>query len=359
MIETRQKFFPSIAGLRTVMASLVFLYHYYTPQDFNFTPVHLIVLLRYRMTIFFVISGFVIMYSLLPYKQITKSQYINFIIGKLVRLFPLYLAILIIPYFEIGIPPLHLFLSNLTLTKGFFKDLYLSGIGPSWSLTVEITFYFLAPLLLILFKRNYGLLISYSIIILMGIVFTIVGFNLKETGYNFYGFFADYPFTLNSTFFGRATDFYAGILIAWNIYHPFEFKLTVLKKINKTYLGFTLIILITFLIHSLEREFGEINLVLSLLNLHFLLPLAVGLFIFGLINEQTLINDLLSLKTMVWLGNGSYAFYLMHTSWVQYKLSQISPLPDNGFLFLWATAMFSFYFFEKPVTSFLRAKTKI
>jgi len=348
------KYFPALTGLRFILASLLFIYHYsgYGNSDLYFFQIPIV--LRYPMTIFFVLSAFVVMYFLIPKEKLSIKNYVKYILSRLIRLLPVYFLLLFVPYLQVGIPTLPVFLTNITLTKGFFEELFFSGIGPAWSLTPEITFYCLAPLLLIYLPKPKQLLISYGIVLLTGLLFTLIGSYLIQSGYNSYGFFADIYFTLNVTFFGRATDFYVGMALAWFIYKYPDKDLPALLPGKKTYSGLILVILISYLFYILDNLSIAAGPILALICLHLFLPIAVGYFLWGLIKEKTKLNSFLSLKWMIVLGNSAYGFYLMHTSWVQYKLAKINFLPDNCFILLWITAVLVYIFFEKPCMLFLR-----
>jgi len=335
---------------------MVFLYHYASYGNQQLSWAQIAVVLKYRMTAFFVLSGFVVMYSLIPKGRLTLKEYFRFILTRLIRLMPLYLLLLIIPYLHVGIPELPVLLANITLTKAYFKEFFSSGIQPAWSLTPEVTFYFLAPLLLNYLPQKKHFIVSYGIIFLTGIFLTFIGFYLNQIHYNRYGFFADIEYALNFTFFGRVTDFYVGMYLAWIIYHYANYQFLSWLPLKKTYLGLSLVLLISYLVYFLNNLSAETGHILSLICLHFVLPFTVGYFIWGLITENSVLQRFLSLKWMVNLGNCSYGFYLMHTNWVQYKISKINILPDGGFILIWLVAIIVYYMFEKPSITFLRKK---
>jgi len=355
----KPKYFPALSGLRVILASMVFIYHFFNFESHHLSFAQIAVVLRYRMTAFFVLSGFVVMYSLIPKQRLSFKEYVRFILTRLIRLLPLYILLLGVPYLQVGLPAIPVFITNITLTKGFFKELFFSGIGPAWSLTPEITFYFLAPLILNYLPNTKQFLLSYGVVILTGILLTVIGDYLIQLNYNPYGFFADIYFTLDVTFFGRATDFYVGMFLAWIIYHYSDKEMPRWLLEKKTHTGILMVILVSYLVYYFNNLSIPSGPVLALICLHLFLPFAVGYFLLGLITEESNLSSFLSLKWMVILGNGAYGFYLMHTSWVQYKISKINILPDGGFFLLWLVAIIVYYIFEKPSIMFLRKKLSV
>ena len=303
---SKPKYFPALTGLRVILASMVFVFHYSGLGNQNLTITQIAVVLKYRMTAFFVLSGFVVMYSLLPKGRLSPKEYIKFILFRLLRLLPLYYILLIVPYLQVGIPPLPVFISNITLTKGFFSELLTSGIGPSWSLTPEITFYFLAPYLLRYVSDLKKFVMCYFIILLTGIILISIGTYLTSLAYNTYGFFADLKFTLGYTFFGRATDFFVGMFLAHIIYYYSEKDLPAFLKSTFTYVGLFLIILISYIVYYFENSTLSSAKTLSSICLYFALPFAVGLFLWGLVTEKTFLNKFLSLKDYFKITNCIY-----------------------------------------------------
>lgn len=123
------------------------------------------------VTLFFVLSGFLITYLLLEEKKITsKISLKNFYIRRILRIWPLYFFIVLLSIFilpKIGLmyePSYHLaYIKNRTII--IFLYLFFGGnvltvlyshvnfLRPTWSVSVEEQFYFLWPILL-KFSRN-------------------------------------------------------------------------------------------------------------------------------------------------------------------------------------------------------------
>ena len=79
------------------------------------------------------------------------------------------------------------------------------------------------------------------------------------------------------------------------------------------------------------------------------LPVFVAIALAGLIYEETWLQKFFESKVMVLLGNASFAFYLIHISYVNIKLRELFLLPDRNFVVLWLIAIVLYLLFEKPI----------
>jgi peptidoglycan/LPS O-acetylase OafA/YrhL len=59
---------------------------------------------------------------------------------------------------------------------------------------------------------------------------------------------------------------------------------------------------------------------------------------------------------MVLLGNASFAFYLIHISYVNLKIKSWVFFSDRNFILLWLVAIALYYGFEKPLYDWYRRK---
>lgn len=101
----------------------------------------------YGVDLFFVISGFVIVMTM------QRSSLRRFAISRAIRLYPLYWVCVVLTFTVVsivGLPGREVSLSealfNLTMVQEFFRVPHVDGAY--WTLTVEISFYFCAALLL-------------------------------------------------------------------------------------------------------------------------------------------------------------------------------------------------------------------
>nr|WP_314266237.1 acyltransferase [uncultured Moellerella sp.] len=120
------------------------------------------------VTLFFILSGFVLAYSYEDRFKKKKTTIFSFYSARIARIYPLHILTLILalPFFLINSPDFLSLLSNVFLLQAFIPNdsYYFSLNAPSWSISVEMLFYLLFPLL-IRFKASF--LISITIILIL------------------------------------------------------------------------------------------------------------------------------------------------------------------------------------------------
>jgi peptidoglycan/LPS O-acetylase OafA/YrhL len=313
-----RSYFPQLTGLRAVAALLVFVHHFAFAEEkvgaflFRFQSE-----LYIGVTIFFVLSGFLI--TLRYYEQkISLKQYT---INRIARIYPMYFLITLVtfiyyyynPYEKfaseaLGKFPLFSFLMNITFLRGFFDHLNFTGVAQGWTLTVEECFYFLAPVIFILLRKRMRLVFILAICYAIGTILVLI-----PKGANNLGFFNSFQFMFLITFFGRSFDFLVGAQLAlW-------FRKRNVVGTNKTYFtisGSLLVLLSVFLlmlpgIDNAKYPYGLYTTPGLFIN-NWLLPGAIAVFFWGLITEKTWVSKILSTKLFELLGRSSYTFYLVH-----------------------------------------------
>ncbi|RDC61881.1 acyltransferase family protein [Adhaeribacter pallidiroseus] len=343
-----KKYFPALTGLRAIAAYLVF-FHHALPYPNSSVFWHKMVFAGYTgVTLFFVLSGFLITYQ---YNKFSGStSYNTYLVKRFARIYPLYfLWTLLILLWQKDFELLHWFL-NITLLKGFFDAYKFSGIGPGWSLTVEACFYILAPILFIMFRRN-GF-VTITMLILTGS--TLVVF---AKAYYATSFVDSLGFMLDFTFFGHCFEFYCGYLVA----HYYRELATLPQKNYYTTAGFLLTLLGFGLIAWTSDQvwFVENNkaIMYSIGINNFCLPVVIGLLLFGLITENTILSRLLSTNFFQIVGKSSYAFFLIHSG-IAYEVFYFHLLPNKWIIFLAlnALAILLYYAVERPLYFWITKK---
>jgi peptidoglycan/LPS O-acetylase OafA/YrhL len=324
-----KNYIPALTGVRAMAAYLVFISHWGYVLD-DYFPQSVQKFLRefhIGVTIFFVLSGFLIAFRYYDNFSLSKLWFKKYLKNRVARIYPMY-AILTTGAFIYyafthaaaivgGLQPVVAYLMNIFFLRGFFSDLKFTGISQGWSLTVEECFYFSAPFMFY-FARKYGKAWLQPFVITgTGALLVLIFRNV-----NFYGFFGNFTFMMLFTFLGRCFEFFAGIMLALYIKkkgvvrtHNFKF----------TYLGFVLIFVCVWVMSILPilpgNEFGQQH-PLGIITNNYLLAIAITLFFYGLITEDgTILKGILANKFVELLGKSSYIFYLIHLGYMYNMLS--------------------------------------
>ncbi|WP_430934932.1 acyltransferase family protein [Saccharicrinis sp. 156] len=265
------------------------------------------------VSFFFVLSGFILSYRY-------QNRFTNglqsrsfFYIGRISRIYPLHIFTFIIslPFvfrtYEGKI--LNLLAKgffNLSLTQSFIpkKSVYFSFNMPSWSLSDEMFFYFLFPLLSLRIKPNNLKLNTYiavSLTILILILLTLVPSNLHHQ------FFYINPII-------RLYDFVMGIFL-------FGFY----NRLKQTKLKFgTLFELLSIISFCILFALHNNTPTLVVNSIYYMVPIC--LIILSTSLEQGKVSQLLQCKLFVILGEISFAFYMIHQLVIRYYLIAF-PMP--------------------------------
>jgi len=155
-LQTNGKYFDSLTGIRAVAAYMVFFHHYNPLQESNVLYGFLNEM-YIGVTLFFVLSGFLITYR---YMDIDNFSFKSYMVNRIARIYPIYFILTTITFivqaiiYEFKFTQLLVYGLNISMLRGFFDQFKFTGIAQGWTLTIEETFYLLAPLLFILLKRN-------------------------------------------------------------------------------------------------------------------------------------------------------------------------------------------------------------
>lgn len=243
------------------------------------------------------------------------------------------------------------YLLNITFLRGYFDDLKFSGIGPGWSLTVEETFYFLAPVIFILIKRY-----KINLLILpIGLILTGLGLvQLCSVAHAWGGLMASNEFMFNYTFFGRCCEFFIGIALA--ILYKANPAQRSSKYITYAGIGITLACIFCISLFKGNDDFGIRSYPGKLLN-NLVLPFfGIAVFYYGLLTEKTLVSKILGSKIFQLLGKSSYVFYLIHVGFIATMLSKVVTNKLIIFVVLNIISIALFRFIEEPLNNLIRKK---
>lgn len=210
-----------LTGVRFLAAFYVFIFHIFSHGLLpNLTgPVGNIVTNgALGVNIFFVLSGFVLAYSHLkdfPDAQLPSWRYgIQFLIKRMARLYPAYLAGLVAYLFiwvllhKLTLYQLVIAVLNALMVQSLYPAIAMEWYGGmSWSISVELFFYLLFPIVfpLLLRLRHTTLLIILAIVYVLSFVPGLI-YNAYSSHFMLYLLAYTFPFL-------RLPEFLAGILV--------------------------------------------------------------------------------------------------------------------------------------------------
>jgi peptidoglycan/LPS O-acetylase OafA/YrhL len=354
MISQKKEYFPALTGIRAISAYMVYVHHFHPfPEEtigkflYKFTKEF-----HVGVVIFFVLSGFLITYR---YYNKPKFCLRTYLINRVARIYPAYFMLTMVSFFinpNVCIGSYRVLLLNIVFLKGFFHNYLFTGIAQAWSLTVEESYYFTAPIIMFLVRKSRWALLIIPFI-LLGIGFGLVYF---LSPYGYYGLFDTNIFMLLYTFFGRSFEFMIGTALAL----VFLTDTSPIKGIKFTLIGsfmvLSVIALMVYLGALSEWGFGVFHPVGIWVN-NIALPLfGIAILFYGLLKESTLLSRFLSTETMVFLGKSSYVFYLVHYGVFSHITLKFTHNMLLHFIIINVFSMLIFKFFEEPVNLFLRKK---
>ncbi|AKD55976.1 acyltransferase family protein [Spirosoma radiotolerans] len=343
-------YIPAFTGLRAMAAYLVFLHHY-NPAPVGTFANRLFQQGYIGVSVFFVLSGFLIYHRYADnYLEQINWSWRRYLQKRFTRIFPLYVLLLLVTIairaqlgHSIRFP---LVVLNLTLLQGLFESYKFSGIAQSWSLTVEVCFYLIAPFLFVGLTRWGALCVTIGLVGIGLLLWATIG------QLAWHGLFGNLSFVLFYTFFGRSFEFVTGMWLAqwWQ-------QNKVPPSPQTTYNG--LFIIAGCLIWQADlgsHTTSQNGLFWSeVVVYNGLLPVGIGLLFVGLLTRPSLLRQFLSLPTIQRFGESAYAFYLIHIGVVAAGLQKLD-ITNYGLLFcMLAGIAYGLYnYIEKPLARWLR-----
>jgi peptidoglycan/LPS O-acetylase OafA/YrhL len=350
------QYLPALTGVRALAAYMVFIHHYepFHEDTFGSTFYYFEREMHIGVTLFFVLSGFLIGYRYFNSPSIDFKKYM---VNRMARIYPMYFILTTITFLVWAITKkqdhlqdLVLYLANISFIRGYSGIYKFSGVAQGWSLTVEQTFYLIAPLSFILIRKSKFNLITLPVCTLL--TGCLLVFIYKD--YNLLGFFNSYEFMFNYTFFGRCVEFFIGIGLAiFLLQNP---GVRTSKYI--TYVGLSIIFLAAFGLSQVRgtADFGIRQPIGKVINT-FLLPLlGVAIFYYGLVTETTLLSKLFTSKPMQLLGKSSFVFYLIHIGIIALFLGQYISNCLVLFIAINVISIILFKYVEEPLNNMIRNK---
>jgi len=305
------QFRKDIQGFRALAFLLVFIFHInsaWLPGGFL------------GVDLFFVISGYLMTSIIIASIQNNKFNYIDFLIRRIKRIVPAYFFFLIITIlavlyffsysdilsFRKVARSTAFFASNISFSKGsnyFGAQLNENPLLHTWSLAIEMQFYFILPLLLYVFRKK--------------VLLVLVSLTIFCTLYSSYHIFAlDQKQAMYFSLIARFPEFLVGGIFS------FIFK----RNINISRNSNNIIALICLLVLLLSCIFiTEETAFPGALALVPCIAIAILLSI-----ENNLITDVFSNKILVYIGELSYSLYLWHfpiLAFMRYRNDSYNLMP--------------------------------
>jgi len=373
--EKTRVYFPGLHGLRFFAAILVVFSHIELMKDYHGFPnlyaSNLAVYESGRMgvTLFFVLSGFLISYLLLTEKKVSGTISVRKFYGRrILRIWPLYYLLILITfivlpqiaffavpkysealplYFRYTFPLYLLLLPQLALS--IFEPVPFAE--PLWSIGVEEQFYLLWPLLVKYFRRFLALSIGIILgaLVLKQIVFFLAEANRASPNLKYWNYL------LNYLYFTRIECMAVGGLGAWLVFAQVKRVLNVIfhPLFQLVVFAFTIYLLIT---ESYKPVYNYV--VYALCFCAIILNVAA--------NPHPLIR--IENRVFIFLGNISFSIYMFHEIVIKATMQSLVKMWGVNFndaasnvtlyaLSIAGTLAISaivYYGFEKP---FLRLKS--
>jgi peptidoglycan/LPS O-acetylase OafA/YrhL len=373
--EKPKVYFPGLHGLRFFAAMMVVFSHVELMKDYHGYPnlysSNLAVYESGRLgvTLFFVLSGFLISYLLLKEKEVAGSIAVKKFYGRrILRIWPLYYLLVLLTF--IVIPGLSFFAvpkytAALPANFRYSFPLYILLLPqvalsmfdpvpfaePLWSIGVEEQFYLLWPVLMKYVKKFLWLTIIIIIgsVVLKQLVFFIAEANRASASLKYWNYL------LNYLYFTRIECMAVGGVGAWLVFNQ---RQKILQVIFHRAFQLLLYAITIFLIVT-ERNKPSYN--------YLLYAVCFCLIIINVAANRKSVMRLEN-RLFVFLGNISFSIYMFHELviksvmeiLVRWRGTVFNDLLSNVILYaasIVLTVLVSsivYYFFEKP---FLRLKS--
>ncbi len=342
---------------RGIAAILVLLFHFYTFYSLDLLNIsHYFKILsigHIGVDLFFVLSGFLITLSLWNSKSFS-----HFFIKRIKRIAPLAILTTFVfwwiktDFLEITLFNITDLFSHIFFVNGFFPQFY-STINPvTWSISIEMAFYILLPVIWIIFaKKNMKKFFSiFSVLVFLSFLYR---------AFLFY-YFQENP-EINShlkiiyseQLWGRLDQFFIGIILAYfynNINNINYIKNT---KIIIFSISSVLLIIAGYLFFEYQSNFRDILLLQVFLHTVTALGFAGFLYLFVQSKDESFIKNNVVTHIFSWLGKISYGMYIFHfpvISIIHNNFSLIYPIFTEFLIIACITIILSYIsynYFEK------------
>jgi peptidoglycan/LPS O-acetylase OafA/YrhL len=313
----QKNYFDSLTGFRALAAGMVLIGHLAIKMnlgDFWY--------IKYGWTgvnLFFTLSGFLFTYLYFD-KFASHTQSIKeYILKRVIRIYPLVAFLVLLTVITRPNYSLADIFSHLTLLHSYIRDFRYTINPPMWTLTVEESFYFLVPILMVFLYALWNIHWFKTVkskIFFIGFILLFISFGLSNIGtqitnlqYYFFGIWD--KGLLSSTIFGRFFDFGIGITAGLIFLKMPESKIFNNKLISN------LLFVVGALVwlggaYWIETHHGEEFVMEEKLYQYFFYLYSTGAAIMLLsLVGNSFFNRIFSWGPVVYLGKVSFALYLV------------------------------------------------
>jgi peptidoglycan/LPS O-acetylase OafA/YrhL len=339
----------SLTSFRFIAALMVFVFHMEVLDQFNLGSA--------GVQFFFVLSGFILAYNYHSrFISLSKSSILKFYRARFAKVYPVHLLTFIIaaPVVILYFKPDGLYFIklavmsaiNLSLIQSFFPNqgTYFNFNGVSWTLSVEAFFYLMFPFLLWLYtklKVTKNAIISTSIVIIVWALLFLMNANIDENN-DFH------KWILHIFPVARLFEFSTGIIMAM-----FFVKKTHKPNVNKKL--FTIYELLSLASFAIALYFS-VKLEVGIVRGVYFVPIWC-LLVYTFAHQAGSFSKILSNRKLVYLGEISFSFYMIHQLVINYlnffNLNSVyNFVICLGISLLLSVVMYQYY--EEPMRKLLR-----
>ena len=321
--------YDALTGLRWFAALAVVLRHNLPPANSVLYPFFAN---GYSgVTVFFVLSGFVIAFRYLEqFRRPSRHTFWNYLVARFARIYPSYIVVLLLVGLLFGFPDFWVTLSHVLVIQTWSgnSDVAYALNGPGWSIGVEFFLYLIFPILAIWLTRKsknvwLGLTITFLVVSIVTFSFSTGDrLVLSENDPN-----SPWRWIYRNPIF-RIGDFLQGMTIAVLLANG---RIANTSRRLAASCGGLAVVWILIAMSSA----GTIG---TAVSMDLLYSVPTSLLIYSLVAPSDhLVKRILGSRTVVWLGEISFAVYLVHVP----LGSKIKPLVKTELFFgNWMTELF-------------------
>ena len=344
----------SITGLRWFAAASVFMYHFGTPtwfpnsfKNFQFNGF-------FGVQFFFVLSGYVLTIRYTDKPLETKG----YLLARFARIAPMYFIGLLIGTAYYANRPvnfdLRLFLEHIFGLQAWNKDFdrVASFNGPAWTISVEMFFYILFPLIAAIMRPTVRSMTKSCVVVLCSATF---GAALTTLHIVQFGSLDPAKVEVPNEFlwFRGVPIFYLGLFIGGIGAANFAMSAMALPgnhPLRRFFQPIIFAVTILFLLFNLNFNSVD-NAQLKLYTQFSLAIFPVSLLLIGLhLHPESLLSKFLSLRPIHLLGKVSFSFYILHFPFISIvRTNWPDSSYDAQFMILLALSIFLFFLYEEPL----------